>query len=125
MRRTIPVGWPRTPVRMSIRQGSTGTVRVTLSIYGDDGNPLPSYDGFAALVALSRGDNRTPLITIEPTVTPLPDESAIVVDLVFAPSDTATVTDGELVGDLLLIGPDSSRNYPLDIRLTVERRHAR
>lgn len=122
MSKPIPVGWPRTPVRWRVRQGGTGTVRVTLTITDAAGDPLDSYDGFTAALAFARGARRSAEVSIEPTVTAAPDNQQIVIDVPFVSGDTAGVTDGELRGDLLVIDPAGGRHYPLDITLTVERR---
>jgi hypothetical protein len=122
MKKIVPIGWPRTPLHARIRQGAKGGLLVTLTVVADDGAPLSSYDGFTAALAFCRGLNRAPTLSLEPTVEAVPASQQLAINIDFATENTIDLGEGELRGDLCLIAPDGSRQYPLDVTLTVERR---
>jgi hypothetical protein len=118
---TTRIGWAVEPVVATIKQGSGGAFRLTMTVTQSDGvTPLPSYDGWTCVVALCRTVQGDPEITLEPAVTGASPQ--FLVDVIFSTDDTKDKAPGELKGDVCMIEPvTGKRYYPADITLTIER----
>lgn len=121
MRTTLSLGWTRTPLRASLRQGADARLRITLRLADEAGELLPSYDGFTARLALARPRSRATVLTLDGAITPEPDTGRIHILLTFAGTDTRLLSPGDLTGDLRITTPWGDAQYPLDLQLTLER----
>lgn len=120
---TIRFGWDITNFSGAIKQGSTGSIKLTATVTQEDGSALPTYDGWTAALKLFRTQQATaPDITQAPTVTGDAANKRLIFTISFVPNDTKALAVGTLIGDLLAIDPaGTSDYYPANISLAIER----
>jgi len=118
------IGWQPTPLYFEMKAGSSGVVRIALTVVQEDDTPLPTYDGFTAELALYRSALAPPEIDLRPTVTGDAMTQRLIIDLDFETALTKGLSAGVLGGDLVIIDPDGERNYPHNISLTIDRSYS-
>lgn len=118
---TAVIGWDTQRITARLRRGSSGIVRVAMTVTQADGSPLASYAGWTASLALCRETESEPVLTLNPAVVPDVPGMRLIVDLNFNTAATSALTGSNLRGDLCMTDPDGEKNYPIDLALTIDR----
>jgi hypothetical protein len=111
-------------LELAIKQGESGPLRIAIPATKANGDPLDSYDGWTAKIALVRAPQISPELELSATVTGDAGDKQFVLDFNFSTDLTKSSRIGTLMGDLMLVDPSGEHHFPLNVTLSIERSFA-
>lgn len=119
---TTRFGWDITEVLATIKQGSSGSIKLTATVEKEDGSALDSYTGWTADMKLYRLPQSTSAeIDLVPVVVGDAPNKQFDITISLSKDDTKSLDVGVLKGDVCMFDPLGNQYFPANVTLTIER----